>query len=301
MADEAYYRAEVRERSWLTPQMIRLRLGPPVVAVSGIPDLTAFVSTGVGDERLVVVLPPPGRTAPPLPVLTETGWDYPDLAERPAMRSYTVRAFDPNAGEMVVDFVAHEGGLASTWARDARPGDQVLVTEATGWYDPPADAEWQLLVGDMSALPALGRLAETARPGLATSVIVEVVETADRQPMPAGVRARWLCGSGNGRGPSGLLAAVRELEFPAGPGYLWFAGEAAESRAVRKHLRQERGWPAERYDVLGYWRAAQEEWSRRFERLGHGLERVYTDAVGRGLSSTEALEVYDAALERVGL
>ena len=301
MADEAYYRAELRERSRLTPHMIRLRLGPPSVDVPGVPDLRGFVSTGVGDERLVVVLPAPGQPEPPMPVLTETGWDYPEVADRPTMRSYTVRAFDPGSGELVIDFVDHDGGLASTWARDARPGDRVLVTEAAGWYDPPVDAEWQLLVGDMTALPALGRLAETARPGLATSVVAEVVGLADRQPMPAGVHVRWLCGSGNGRGPSGLLAAVRELELPAGPGYVWFAGEAAESRAVRKHLRHERGWPATRYDVLGYWRAAQEEWTRRYERLGPGLEQYYTDAVSRGLSSTEALEVYDAALERVGL
>ena len=309
MADEAYYRAEVRERVWLTPHMVRLRLGaPPVrkpgasdVAAGGLPDLTRFVSTGVGDERLVLVLPGPGEDEPPLPVPTETGWDYPDPASRPVMRSYTVRSFDPDAGELAVDVVAHEGGVASDWARSARVGDRLLVTEARGWYDPPVDAEWQLLLGDLTALPAIGRLAESIRSGLHTMAVVEVVGPADRQPLPAGVRTRWLCGSGNGLGPSRLLQALHEVDWPAGPGYVWFAGEAADSRAVRRHLRHDLGWPAARYDVLGYWRAGQAEWTRRYEQLAPGLEQVYTDAVRRGLSSTEALEVYDDALERVGL
>jgi len=266
-----------------------------------VPDLSAFVSTGVGDERLVVVFPLPGGTEPPLPVRTGTGWDYPDASSRPPMRSYTVRSFDAATAELVVDVVVHDGGVASAWARRARPGDLVLLSGAAGWYDPPVDAEWQLLVGDMTALPALGRIAETARRGLRTSAVVEVLDAADRQPLPAGVDADWLTGSGNGRGPSRLLAALRGHAWPSGPGYVWFAGEAAESRAVRRHLRHELGWPASRYDVLGYWRSGQEEWTRRYAEVAPGLEHVYVEAVARGLSSTDALEVYDDALERVGL
>ena len=311
MADERYYRAEVRERTVLAPHLVRIRFGCPAAAdghpagaasaPSGVPDLSAFVSTGIGDERLVVVFPPPGEAEPPLPVRTESGWDYPDGDVRPPMRSYTVRSFDAEAAELVVEFVVHDGGVAAGWAQRARPGDRVLLTDAAGWYDPPVDAEWQLLVGDLTALPALSRIAETARRGLVTSAVVEVLDPADRLPLPAGVDVRWLTGSGNGAGPSRLLAALRENVWPSGPGYLWFAGEAAESRAVRRHLRHELGWPASRYDVLGYWRCAQEEWTRRYAEVAPALEHVYVEAVARGLSSTDALEVYDDALERVGL
>ena len=299
MADDTYFRAEVRERTWLTPHMIRVRLGPAGSPGRGAADLADFRSTGVGDERLVVVFPPPGAAEPPAPVLTETGWDYPDPATRPEMRSYTVRAFDPVAQEMLVDFVAHEGGVAAEWARRARRGDVVLLTEAAGWYAPPADAAWQLLVADMTALPALGRIAETTQ--LPTTAIVEVLEPGDRQPLPPEVATRWLCGSGNGTGPSALLRAVRDVAWPEGPGYVWFAGEAGESRAVRKHLRHHLGWSATRYDVLGYWRVGKEEWMRRYAEVGGDLERVYAEALARGLSSTDALEVYDDALERIGL
>ena len=293
---DTYYRAEVLNVDRLTPNMIRVRFAGA--------DLRRFESSGVADERLVVVLPAPGETEPPAPERRDDGTlDYADETARPEMRSYTVRAWDPAAGEMVIDFAAHAGGVAAQWAIDARPGHVVYLTEAAGWYRPPADAGWQLLIADMTALPALGRIVENLSPGTRAYVIAEVIEPGDRQQWTsaADVGYQWLTGSGHGLGPSRLLAAVSDFDWPAGPGYLWFAGEASESRAVRKHIRRELGWSAERYVTLGYWRVGKEEWMARYDQIGTELEQVYAHAVAEGHSSTEALELYDDALENAGL
>jgi hypothetical protein len=117
----------------------------------------------------------------------------------------------------------------------------------------------------------------------------------------ADVSCTWLAGSGNGHGPSRLLAALRDLELPAGPGYVWFAGEAAESRAVRTYVRRELGWPTERCTVLGYWRVDKERWMARYEQVGESLEKVYESAVASGLSQADALDAYEEALEKAGL
>ncbi len=98
-----------------------------------------------------------------------------------------------------------------------------------------------------------------------------------------------------------LASAVRRFDFPAGRGYVWFAGEAAESRVVRKYLRRELGWPVDRFEVLGYWRVRKEEWMARYDQLGGDLEEIYTKAVADGRSPDVALELYDEALEKVGL
>lgn len=293
---DTYYRAEVRTVDRLTPNMIRVRFGGS--------DLSRFESTGVADERLVVVFPAPGQTEPPPPEQRDDGtFDYADEATRPEMRSYTVRAWDPTAPEMVIDFVAHEGGVAAQWAIEARPGHVVYVTGAAGWYRPPADAGWQLLVADMTALPALGRIVENLTAGTRAHVIAEVIDPADRQQWnsAAAVSYQWLTGSGHGLGPSRLLLAVAAFRWPAGLGYLWFAGEASESRAVRKHIRRALGWSADRYEILGYWRVRKEEWMARYDQIGSELEQVYEHAVAQGRSSTEALELYDDALEKAGL
>ncbi|HVK35650.1 MAG TPA: siderophore-interacting protein [Microlunatus sp.] len=290
-----YYRADVREVVALSPNMIRI--------VFGGEDLRRFVSSGDPDERLVVVLPLPGEREAPAPVRRDDGTlDYP-ADDEPEMRSYTVRRVDPDTGELVIDFVRHEGGAAATWAIQARAGDVVYLSPASGWYTPPADTTWQLLMADMTALPALGRILEELPARQRAVVLAEVTEPSDTQQIdsPADATYTWWSGSGNGRGPSRLLRALQEIELPEGPGYLWFAGEAAESRAVRKYVRRELGWPTERFTIIGYWRTDKERWLARYEEVGQSLEKVYESAVASGLSEGDALEVYEDALEKAGL
>lgn len=289
-----YFRADVLDVVTLTPNMIRI--------VFGGADLQRFVSSGDPDERLVVVLPRPGQRETAAPVRQPDGTlDYP-ADDEPELRSYTVRRFDADRSEMVIDFVRHDGGVAATWALQARAGDVVYLSPAKGWYAPPAAATWQLLLADMTALPALGRIVEELPRGIRALAVAEVTEAADRQELtsPADVTYRWVTG-GNGHGPSVMLDVLRQIELPSGPGYIWFAGEAAESRAIRKYVRHELGWSTESFTILGYWRVNKERWMARYEQVGEQLEKVYTNAIESGLSEGDALEVYEAELEKVGL
>lgn len=290
-----YFRADVRDVVALTPNMIRI--------VFGGEDLRRFVSSGDPDERLVVVLPRAGEREAPVPIRQDDGTlDYP-AEDEPEMRSYTVRRVDAATGELVIDFVRHEGGVAATWAIQARVGDVVYLSPASGWYRPPADTTWQLLMADMTALPALGRILEELPAQQRAVVLAEVTEPSDSQRIEtsADTSVSWLPGSGNGHAPSRLLQALQEIELPEGPGYLWFAGEAAESRAVRKYVRRELGWPTERFTIIGYWRVEKERWMARYEEVGESLEKVYESAVASGLSEGDALEIYEEALEKAGL
>ena len=47
---------------------------------------------------------------------------------------------------------------------------------------------------------------------------------------------------------------VESLDWPAGEGYFWMAGESAQMRAIRRYLMRVRRLPATAYDVMGYWR-----------------------------------------------
>lgn len=289
-----YYRADVREVLALTPHMIRI--------VFGGEDLRRFVSSGDPDERLVVVLPRAGERETPAPVRQQDGaLDY-SSDDEPELRSYTVRRWDADKPEMVVDFVRHDGGVAAAWAIQAQVGDVVYLSPANGWYAPPADATWQLLLADLTALPALGRIIEELPAGMRAIAVAEIAEEGDRQQLTSAgdVTYDWVVG-GNGHGPSRMLEVLKELELPDGPGYIWFAGEAAESRAIRKYIRRELGWPTERFTIIGYWRVEKERWMARYEQVGDQLEQVYETAIESGLSEGDALEVYEEALEKAGL
>ncbi len=293
---DVYHRAEVVATRRLTPHLLRVELGGE--------GLRGWSSSGRPDERLVLVLPAPGADAVVEPTTMPDGTqDYPDPDDQPPMRSYTVRAWDPDRLRMSVELVVHAGGVASAWAQAARPGDVIYLTEAMGWYQPPADTAWVLLAADLTGLPALARAVEELPPGRRAHAIVEVPAEADRIEVATAGRVdwTWVVGSGNDVGPSRLPEAVERFEAPEGPGYVWFAGEAAASRAVRKHLRHVRGWPTSRWRTLGYWRVDSERWDARYADLAPALESVYTEAVAAGVSSEEALVLYDEALERAGL
>ena len=116
----------------------------------------------------------------------------------------------------------------------------------------PEGAGWLMLVGDLTALPAIARIAETV--DVPTRVWAEVPD--DSSAMAAylpGVEVDWLVQPGDGQ--SRLAEVVTDLVWPEGDGYFWMAGESAQMRAIRKHLMRERRLPSTAYDVMGYWRA----------------------------------------------
>jgi hypothetical protein len=88
--------------------------------------------------------------------------------------------------------------------------------------------------------------------------------------------------------------------MPAGRGYCWFAGEAAESRAVRKYLRSA-GLTIDQLDVTGYWRFDSETWEAKFALVSDEVVAVWERAVADGKGERAADEEYDEALERAGL
>ena len=183
-----------------------------------------------------------------------------------------MRAVRPEVEELDIDFALHEGGLAATWARAAQPGETLMWTPAEGGYVLPEDAEWQLIVGDLTAMPAIGRMLEAVRPGVRTTVVIEVEDPADRQPLPGDVR--WVRGR--------LNEVVRTFPEPDAPGYIWMAGETRTVRDARRYLRHERGVDKARWSLTGYWLAAQRGVAGALQAARGRAHRVVGARRGRG-------------------
>ena len=215
-------------------------------------------------------------------------------------RNYSVRHCDGD--RIVIDIVLHARGVATTWAAGAVPGDRVELDHARSWYRPEPSTEWQLLVSDLSGFPATARIIEELPSGMPVTAIVEVVDEEDLAYLPSrpDVTVIPSVGTGNGHAASELARMVREYEMPAGRGYCWFAGEAAESRAVRKYLRST-GWTIDQLDVTGYWRFDSETWDAKFALVSDEVVAVWERAVAAGKGERVADEEYEEALERAGL
>jgi NADPH-dependent ferric siderophore reductase len=215
-------------------------------------------------------------------------------------RNYSVRHH--TGDKITLDVVLHARGLATTWARGARPGDRVGLDHARTWYRPEPGTDWQLLVADLSGLPATARIIEELPEDASATAIVEVPDRDDLDYLPRreNVAVIACVGTGNGAAPSRLAGHVRDLALPAGRGYCWFAGEAAESRAVRKYLRG-LDWTIDQMDVTGYWRFDSETWDAKYALLADDVEAVWARARREGRSEKAADEEFDEALERAGL
>jgi NADPH-dependent ferric siderophore reductase len=217
-------------------------------------------------------------------------------------RSYTVRRHDRAAGEVDIDFVAHPGGVAAEWAIGARPGDPVELSEATGKFGHrPAD-EWLVLVGDAAALPAIGRIVEELAPGRPALVVGIVEGPAEEQTLTTRgeVEVRWVHAPVEEAGPA-LVAAVRGLDLPPRPGFLWACGEAAGQRDVRRYLRHELGLPASAYHTVGYWRFRQEDWEKRLAVHNDAIEPRIEAADTTLKDDEEFFDALDEIYDEVGL
>jgi len=248
--------AEVVAVRPLTPNAVAVTLdGPEVgrIAYSG------------ADQRIKLLFARGGRPTPALPTADDWYGSYQALPEevRPVMRTYTVRSQCPRSGRIDVEFILHgDGGPASAWASAARPGDQLGIIAASAEDDSaqarpyaPGAADWQLLVGDATALPAIASIIEQLPVGACVRAFIAVPTPQDiRELATSGtdVQITWLTGTAP-------VEAVRAAQLPEGVPYAWVAGEAAMVRAVRRHLLTDRGFEPRAHYFGGYWRAGMSE------------------------------------------
>ena len=260
-------RAVVVSAARPTPHLVRLVLGG---------DFDGFDPSAHADAYVKLLFPVPGVAyAEPFDVQAVRR-DHP-REEWPRPRTYTVRSFDAARGELTVDVVVHgDEGLAGPWAAAARPGDAIHVLGPGGGYAPEREADWHLLVGDDSALPAIAVALERLPAGAPARVVVEVEGPADEQELPTRADAvvRWVHRSAGG-GPDALVRAAQELDRPAGLPHAFLHGEADAVRRLRRWARLELGVPKELLSASGYWRrgrtdedwrAEKPEWNRAVEQ-----------------------------------
>lgn len=240
--------ATVVRTEWLSPTMVRVTFG----------GLTDFAPNEFTDAYVKLIFPRADYTRPL--DLEQIKRDRP-VEQWPVVRTYSVRAFDPATHELTVDFVVHgTTGVAGPWAAAARPGDTLFVRGPGGAYRPDPAADWHLLVGDESALPAIAASAG-ALPGHARGhVVVEVPgpESEIAVDRPAGVGLTWVH---TGYGPVGprLVDAVRSIELPLTDVQAFVHGEAGWVARIRRLLRVERQLPGSRLSISGYWRLGNDE------------------------------------------
>ena len=238
----------------LTPSLVRVVLEGGDLAELVMPDATdAYINAAFRPADA-----PYGEVFDPQTVKES----HPD-AEQPARRRYTVRSWDAEARRLTVDFVVHgDTGVAGPWAAGAVAGDEIELAGPGGAYAPDPQADWHLLAGDASVIPAISASLPAIPAGVPVYVVVEVDSPAEEQPLstPGDLRLQWVHRSaGPGEEPELLAEAVAALALPEGRGQAFVHGEASSVRALRRHLIAERGLEPEQLSISGYWKLKRTE------------------------------------------
>jgi NADPH-dependent ferric siderophore reductase len=241
------------------------RLGSHLVrVVLGGPGLAGFASTGDSDEYVNCFFLPAAAayTAP----FDDDAVRALPREQRPHPRRMTVRRWDAEAGELTLDIASHgDVGHAGRWAAAAVTGDCLQLRGPAGGYRPHPDADAYLLVGDESALPAIAACAEAVPAGRPVTAVVEVEDGAGEIPLdsPGDLDVHWVHRAGREHELDTLLSdAVAALPRPSGSVSAFVHGEAAATRAVRRHLLEERIVTEDRLSCSPYWRRGldDEQW-----------------------------------------
>ena len=240
-----FFDTTVLRREELSSHLIRIVVSTP----------DGWTSTAIPDEWVALTVPGQFQT-----------------------RYYTVRSVDD--AEMVLDIVVHDEGLVTEWARGECVGDVLAISEPKGSFELPDDATWVVLVGDLTALPAIARITTTV-----SLPVQSWVESADGPIEGYAEGVSWLpCEPGS----SALAAFVEGIEWPDGVGYFWMAGESAQMRDIRRFVRRSLGWDTRHHDLMGYWSN-----TRARQRRAVDPGPIYARGKAMGKSDAEIWADYD--------
>lgn len=247
------------------------RIAPDVqrITLSG-ESLVGFPVQSHG-AHIKIFLPRAHQTKPELPRLTEQGIQWPAAHDRPITRTYSVRAYRPDENELDIEFVMHgegeDSGPAAHWAAHAQPGDYIGVAGPGGPDPLLAPADWHLLAGDLTALPAIAALLENMPAQAQGFVFIESEAAANKLKLihPRGIKVYWLV-----RDPQRelLVEAIKTVAPPIGVASLsaFIAGENFAVVSIRDYLRTTYGLTKKNLYAIPYWRRGQDEETYHQER-----------------------------------
>jgi NADPH-dependent ferric siderophore reductase len=255
---------EVVRREKLTSHMVRVVLGG-----NGFDTFTPSKFTD-SYVKLVFVADDVDMAGLPRPLTLDSFADLP-AASQPVIRTLTVRRAGEAAREIAIDVVVHgEHGAAGLWAGTAEPGQPVYVMGPSGAYAPDPAADWHLLAGDETALPAISVALEALPANAIGQTFIEIAGPADEIPLtaPEGVEINWIYRGGRADlisedragDHAPLIEAVKSAPWLPGQVHAFIHGEAqAVMHNLRPYIRKDREVDAKWASISGYWRRGRTE------------------------------------------
>lgn len=245
------HQATVVESTYLTPNMVRLRLVSPTVFEDAVAEPTSYLRFWVPD---------------------------PDGSKTEHQRGYTMSEMDPETGHFAVDVVLHEpSGPASKWARTAKPGDTipVMALGATGFTVPEDLPAGYLLIGDAAAIPAINGIIGVLPHDIPIEVYLEEHDENDLL-IPIAEHPRLQVHWVKRHDATSLAAAIEARDWS--DWYCWVTPEAGSLKHLRTRLKDEFGFPKSELHAQAYWTQGRAMGTDRTEDKTESTAKAETEA-----------------------
>ncbi|MFK0387047.1 siderophore-interacting protein [Agrobacterium sp. NPDC090273] len=237
-------RHELRRRLLTVETVVDITPGMRRIVLRG-DDLSDFTSLAPDDHIKVFVSGPDGADE---------------------KRDYTPRRYDVAARSLTIDFALHEAGPATRWAIGAIPGAALEIGGPRGSAVFSETVKRWLLVGDETALPAMGRRIEESNADTVINMIGVVAGALEEQTFKseAKLAAHWVHRPlSEADDPAPVIAALKGIEIVPET-LVWVAAEAKVVRAVRAYLTDERAYPLTWIKASGYWTKGKADTTEKF-------------------------------------
>lgn len=214
----------------LSPSLIEVILEGDAVALAGVP----------GNDVMVLVE---------------------DAAGDPLRRRYSVREVDAENDTLTLWISTTHDGPAASFLAALSPGDVLDVVGPRGKIPLDETADWHLFLGDVSALGAFYRMAQSIEVPGRTIFIVEIDESDDALTAHLdeglGVTAIYVDRRGRAHDdPAGLLSGLAAFELPPDKGHAYLFGEFHVARTLRLALL-DRGFASEQLSLKAFYRVGR--------------------------------------------
>lgn len=176
-------------------------------------------------------------------------------------RAYTVRTFDRERGLLEIDVVRRRrGGALSNWIYDRlQVGGHLDIAGPRGGIEIDQKADWHLLLGDETALPAIAAVLPHIPASVKKKALVEVPFPGQSYKEDPGIELLFR-GVQLSHVTSYLESAIDSLPSFVGRGRIWIAGEAALIKRLRRQCIDRWGKQGAILDVTGYWKMGHEDY-----------------------------------------
>lgn len=247
------------------------RPAPPcLVSVKNVVDISPNLRriTFMGDDivnfpsfcpgaHIKVFLPLPHQTEPQLPIYSDKGNSWPDQAEKPIIRTYSVRKIRTELKEIDIEFVLHgDKSPASRFAEQVKIGDILGLSRPSGPDPMVPEADFFYLTGDLTALPAIAAMLEIMPANVKGQVRLNVLDKGDCIALikPDGMQVNYYI-----QDDARLIAdAFKQDYIPANnlqnEVQYWIAGEEGLVVPLRKFLLKEMKVKKSNLYAIPYWR-----------------------------------------------